>query len=299
MIRGPRPPSVRWAQAQNRQPPRGQPLDARRGRWRPGPQPGRDRRQSTAGSPQARSDPETIMANASTRIAKLELAMEAVGESDPTYASLSDAFEKCTCPSSGPASSGSDCRDGVVRRKCKEACRDRSHGSVESQSRGGQGRSQVGFRGPGARRRPARLTALQQEARVTKQSPASNSASRVRPGVGQTPCSRARVDAREGRVEVRIRRCPWHRGPTPELEVPSHSITGFGDDSTKQSVGAATQCIKFDGDSDRPRRREYEGFRGHEFALNCRDARFGLRGIRVGDASHPGPHSGCNGPRVP
>ena len=84
-IRGPRPPSVHWPQAQNSQPPpREQLLDARRGQWRP---PSHQRRQSTVPLPrQEPVDPDTAMAHAR--------AMEAVRESDPTYPAVVDALKR-------------------------------------------------------------------------------------------------------------------------------------------------------------------------------------------------------------
>ena len=44
--------------------------------------------------PQTRHDPDSVMSNARSRIAKLEAVMVAVGESHPTYPGLFNALQK-------------------------------------------------------------------------------------------------------------------------------------------------------------------------------------------------------------
>ena len=78
VIRGPRPPSVKWPKARQQTPQRGRKVQ-------PEQRPEQVRR--------APFDPDTIMANARVRVTKLEAAMQSVGESDPTYPSLLEALK--------------------------------------------------------------------------------------------------------------------------------------------------------------------------------------------------------------
>ena len=101
-----------------------------------------------------------------------------------------------------------------------------------------------------------RLTALQREANATPQSPPPTVPTDFAHELARLRASVQLWKAREGRVEVRIAGA-------------GHPVTRFGDDTTRQSVGTATQCFKSDGDSDQQRRRQYDAVRRHESASNC------------------------------
>ena len=82
VIRGPRPPATKWPKVQHSTQPQGGRRDT---------QPVRNQQQERQRAP---VDPDTAMANARARMSKLEAAMSAVGEEDPMYPGLLEAFKK-------------------------------------------------------------------------------------------------------------------------------------------------------------------------------------------------------------
>ena len=100
VIRGPRPPSVQWPHQQKGKGKGVAPSAAPRGRWRnpdrgAGRQPGRNAPPpSVPTGGNERRTPEEVVQGARARVVKLEAAISAVGESDPTFPALREALSQ-------------------------------------------------------------------------------------------------------------------------------------------------------------------------------------------------------------
>ena len=115
-----------------------------------------------------------------------------------------------------------------------------------------------------------RLTALQREANATPQSPPPTVPTDFAHELARLRASVQLWKAREGRVEVRIAGA-------------GHPVTRFGDDTTRQSVGTATQCSSLM----ETLINSADGSMTRSDAVNLhRIVRYGLREVRVGEASH-------------
>ena len=140
ILRGPRPKSEQW-------PKQSKSIFKGYGRGQ--------QRQSSVSPPQTRHDPDSVMSNARSRIAKLEAAMVAVGESDPTYPSLFDALQKARALAEvQPVQDRIASTESIITRARKRVETERGCGDSEGGAR--QGRSEIGFRGVEQGRAPSR-----------------------------------------------------------------------------------------------------------------------------------------------
>ena len=129
VIRGPRPPSVRWPQAHDRQPPRGQPFEGERGRRSgPGVRPQSRPNASAQSAPQQRSaaearprlTPAQVASNATSRVSRLERCIAQLSPDDSTeLRALQAALEKARAQTvlPHPAKQVEDCQQYCSRAK--------------------------------------------------------------------------------------------------------------------------------------------------------------------------------------
>ena len=171
IIRGPRPKAATW-------PRRGetpQPVQSRQRRQSNVPFPpaqSRQRRQSNVPFPrQEPVDPDTALANARSRVTKLERAMEVVGESDPIYPGLVDALKRArTQAQVRPVADRISATESFIERARKRAEKERKE-VEKAKAELAKAEAQLVLEEESLREGENRLLVLRQEANGEDQSP--------------------------------------------------------------------------------------------------------------------------------
>ena len=331
ILRGPRPPAARWPTAQgSRQRQRSQGVresmqvrqESIRGRGlaqgRRGSAEGRrhsvpGRRGSTGGRQDGAANPtrreghglppDEVMANARARVSKLEAAIAAVGDSDPTCATLREALARAK--SQAQERPVADCiREGEEEGSCTPGgCEDGSGGGGGRTREVGKGRILV------ARRRSSSAGV----AAGRGQRDGLPGGSTHRPvqfcrRIGSVESMCARVADRTGRPPRQVAELRRSRGQgaqaAQDSRFTSSRFGSFEQKHYRQDRGhgwpvarRSVFCFSQDGDIDRERR--FESSKWQLFqpivilkGLSSRErAQYGLRGDRIGEAENPGPPS--------
>ena len=131
-VRGWRPKSESWPKAE------------RKGSSRP--QPSRHAPQPAATGGNERRTPEEVLQGARARVAKLEAAISAVGDLDPTFPALQEALKQARRQAQVQPVEEPDQVFGVLHRAGEEACGESSQGGGGCQGQGRRRRDDIEFR---------------------------------------------------------------------------------------------------------------------------------------------------------
>ena len=196
ILRGPRPKSEQW-------PKQSKSISKGKGRGQ--------QRQFSVSPPQTRHDPDSVMSNARSRIAKLEAAMVAVGESDATYPSLFDALQKARALAGvQPVQDRIASTESFITRARKRVETERK-GVETAKAELAKAEAKLAFEEDELSKAEHRLVALQQEAKTVLVSPFSVDPSRVPPRVQENAGSRRIAPGGALSIEVGASWCPSDR----------------------------------------------------------------------------------------
>ena len=187
-------------------------------------------------------------------------------------------------------SRGSHHRHRNFLAKGKEEGRARSPGSGEGPNRVVYCRGQVAS---GERvdcsGRGSVASSSGRSSRCSSFRPTTDSTMRFCARVGSIASRSARVDARTGPVASRIVGPEWRGRTSQEVQIIGRAIHRSRVGFTTTGEGQGERPFFLDGDSHRSGGVFSEESVGSRwFPVTC-NARYGLRGVRVGEASHPGP----------
>ena len=284
-----------------------------------GPSPVKSRRTSQVAQPppaegQRGPTPEEVISNAHARVTKLEAPMAAVGETDPTFGALQEALKKAQSqvqarPVADPIASTkvfierakkrvTVCREEVSR--AQELFAQAQTKAFSPKNKGwSMGRHTFGGSSSGE---------CDERGGTTSDSPRQ-----FRPRIGRVAGLRPGIATREPRfaIPVAVHRRTRRRRATAQTAQKLVKFCSRSGALESRSGGSDTgswtkfaihewrpvRIVSQNGDTDRQRRGKFafESVQPTLMLMGVKtarvQARYGMRGCRVGEASHPGPPS--------